>query len=312
MEIRQLRYFLAIAELGSITRASEQLNVAQPALSLHVKNMEENLGTQLLIRSKSGVTPTEAGKLLMNRARTILDDLARTEDDLRTIDSDPMGVVRIGLPGTISTIVTLPLIKAARARYPRIRLSIAEAMSGFIADWLAEGRIDLAVLYEGSRSENMTSTHLLQEELVVLWPPGTECLGEMSLAGLRDVPMVLPSGTHGLRVLIDQNLGDLGIQPNISFEIDSYSNIKSLVAAGYGASILPTNAVRDEASDGTVEISRIAAPGLWRNVYLVHPSGRPVTRAKEAIHALAAEAIRELSATGIWAGARATIEPPGS
>ncbi|WP_370303195.1 LysR family transcriptional regulator [Pseudooceanicola sp.] len=304
MDIRHLRYFLAIAELGSITRAAAQLNVAQPALSLHVKNMEAELGTQLLLRSKSGVTPTEAGHLLMQRARAILDDLARTQDDIRTLESDPMGVVCIGLPSTISTILALPLIEAARKAYPRIRLNVAEAMSGFIADWLAEGRVDLAVLYESSGAANIASDHLLQEELVVLWPPGTACLAEMSLAGLRDVPLVLPSRPHGLRGLIDGALEPLGIVPRIAQEIDSYTNIKRLVTAGYGASILPRHAVLAEARDGAVEISRIAAPGFWRSAYLVYPSGRPVTRAREAVLALTEEVIDSLLQTGAWAGAR--------
>ncbi len=90
MDIRQLRYFVAIVEHGSITRASEMLNVAQPALSLHLKNMEEHLGTRLLIRSRTGVMPTEAGTLLAQRAQTILDDLARTEDDRRSCRSVPI------------------------------------------------------------------------------------------------------------------------------------------------------------------------------------------------------------------------------
>lgn len=305
MDIRQLRYFLAIAEQGSITRAAEHLNVAQPALSLHVRNMEEDLGAQLLIRSKSGVTPTEAGLLLMQRARTILDDLARAEDDIRTLDADPMGHVRIGLPGTISKIVALPLIMAARARYPRIRLNIAEAMSGFIAEWMAEGRIDLAVLYEPARADGVVSELLLEEELVVLWPEETDYLPEMSLAGLRDVPMVLPSDAHGLRAQIDTALGALGFRPRIAVEIDSYANIKRLVAAGYGASILPTHAVMQEAGEGRLRVSRIADPGLWRGAHLVYPAGRPATRAKQAIRELTEEVVRGLLKNGDWAGARA-------
>ncbi|WP_417210326.1 LysR family transcriptional regulator [Antarctobacter sp.] len=306
MDFRQLRYFLAIAEAGSITRAAEHVGVAQPALSLHIKTMEEELGTQLLIRSKSGVAPTEAGQLLMQRARAILDDLARTEDDIRTLDSDPMGEVRIGLPGTISNIVAMPLIKAVHTRYPRIRLNIAEAMSGFIAGWLEEGVVDLAVLYEPSRSQGIASTLLLEEELVVLWPGETDCLAEMGLSGLRDLPMVLPSRAHGLRLLVDRACATLGFSPNVALEIDSYANIKRLVAEGFGASILPTHAVLPETHAGTLAISHIAPPGLWRGAWLVHPSGRPATRAKEAVLSLTTEIVRSLIADGTWAAVRST------
>lgn len=306
MDIRQLRYYLAIAEAGSITRAADLIGVAQPALSQHVKTMEEMLGTPLLIRSKSGVTPTEAGQLLMQRARAILDDLARTEDDIRTLDADPMGEVRIGLPGTISNIIAIPLIKAVRARYPRIRLNIAEAMSGFIAGWLEEGMVDLAVLYEPSRSREIASTLLLEEELVVLWSGKTDCLTEMSLTGLRDVPMILPSGAHGLRVLVDRACAAHGFMANVSLEVDSYANIKRLVAEGFGASILPTHAILPELYAGTLAISHISPPGLWRGAWLVHPAGRPATRAKEAVLAMTAEVVKSLLEDGSWAAVRSS------
>lgn len=304
MDIRQLRYFLAIVEHGSFTRAARGLNVAQPALSLHVRNMEDALGTRLLERSRSGVTPTEAGALLARRASALLDDLARTQDDIRTLDADPAGVVRIGLSGTISGIVALPLIQAARTQYPRIKLTIAEAMSGFLADWLSDGRVDIAVLYEASRERGVVSEPLVEEELVVLWPGDTHCPEEMGLAGLRDVPMVVPSGAHGLRAHIDAALGDVGIAPNVAIEIDSYINIKRLVMAGFGASILPRHAVLDEVQAGTLAVSRIEDPGLWRAAHLIYPSGRPVTRAQDAIRKLLREVVQGLLDSGEWAAAR--------
>ena len=304
MDIRQLRYFLEIVAQGSLTRAAESLHVAQPALSLHLKNMEEQLGTRLLTRSRSGVTPTEAGKLLLQRARAILEDLARTEDDIRNLETDPSGIVRIGLPGTISAMVSLPLILAARERFPRITLNITEAMSGFVGDWLSEGKIDLAVLYSRSKDARIRSELLLEEELVVLWPADAERPQEMNMAALDNVPMVLPSGAHGLRVLIDRTFQALGFAPEIAMEIDSFNNIKRLVAAGFGPSILPLYAVTEEVAAGSLRVSRIAAPGLWRGAHLMSPGGRPVTRALEAVHALLREVILDLRDKGAWAASR--------
>ena len=304
MDIRQLRYFLEIVAQGSLTRAAESLHVAQPALSLHLKNMEEQLGTRLLTRSRSGVTPTEAGDLLLQRARAILEDLARTEDDIRNLETDPSGIVRIGLPGTISAMVSLPLILAARERFPRITLNITEAMSGFVGDWLSEGKIDLAVLYSRSKDARIRSELLLEEELVVLWPADAERPQEMNMAALDNVPMVLPSGAHGLRVLIDRTFQALGFAPEIAMEIDSFNNIKRLVAAGFGPSILPLYAVTEEVAAGSLRVSRIAAPGLWRGAHLMSPGGRPVTRALEAVHALLREVILDLRDKGAWAASR--------
>ncbi|XHC12753.1 LysR substrate-binding domain-containing protein [Labrenzia sp. ac12] len=304
MDIRQLRYFLEIVAQGSLTRAAESLHVAQPALSLHLKNMEEQLGTRLLTRSRSGVTPTEAGELLLQRARAILEDLARTEDDIRNLETDPSGIVRIGLPGTISAMVSLPLILAARERFPRITLNITEAMSGFVGDWLSEGKIDLAVLYSRSKDARIRSELLLEEELVVLWPADAERPQEMNMAALDNVPMVLPSGAHGLRVLIDRTFQALGFAPEIAMEINSFNNIKRLVAAGFGPSILPLYAVTEEVAAGSLRVSRIAAPGLWRGAHLMSPGGRPVTRALEAVHALLREVILDLRDKGAWAASR--------
>lgn len=304
MDLRQLRYFLAIVQAGSITRAAHVLGVAQPALSLHLRHLEEDLGSRLLIRSHAGVTPTEAGALLARRAGAVIDDLARIRDEVRSLEGDPAGVVRIGLPGTISGLIALPLIESSRARFPRIHLNIAEAMSGFIADWLAEGRVDLAVLYDAPQADGMVSELLLEEELVVLWRPKADCLPEMSLSALRGVPLVLPSAAHGLRRLIDRAMADLGIVPTIAVEIDSYANIKRLVAAGYGASILPLHAVLDEARQGRLVVSRIAAPGLWRGAHLVWSSGRPVLRAQAVIRdLLRCEILAQLDG-GNWAAAR--------
>lgn len=304
MDIRQLRYFLEIAEQGSLTKAAERLHVAQPALSLHVKNMEEQLGTELLIRGRAGVRPTEAGDLLVERARRILDDLARTEDDIRNLDGDPAGIVRLGFPGTISAMVSLPLILAARQSYPRITLNITEAMSGFIGEWLSEGKIDLAVLYSRSRDPQILSDLLLEEELVVVWPGGSSPPETLDLAELADEPMVLPSGAHGLRVLIDQTCQGLGFAPSIAMEIDSFNNIKRLVAAGFGPSILPLYAVAEEVASGVLRVSHIASPGLWRGAYLMSRGGRPVPRAQAAVRDLLKEVIIGLRDKGAWAAAR--------
>ena len=246
----------------------------------------------------------------MRRARAILNDLARTEDDIRNLETDPTGTVRLGIPGTLSSIVSLPLITAARKLYPRITLNIAEAMSGFIADWLSEGRVDIALLYDRSRETGIVSEFLLEEELVILWPGKgeEEWSEELDLGDLESVPLVLPSTSHGLRQLVDRKLQAIGTEPSIAIEIDSFANIKRLVAAGFGASILPLYALKSEVASGELRFSRISDPGLWRDAYLLYPSGRPVTRAQEAIRNLLREVIADLLESGTWVAARPRVE----
>jgi LysR family nitrogen assimilation transcriptional regulator len=304
LDTRQLRYFLTIAEQGSITRAAQVLNVAQPALSLHLKTLEERLGTPLMLRSRSGVTPTEAGALLMERARRILDELARTEDDIRTLNRAPEGVVRLGLPGTISALISLPLIHAVRARYPGVTVNIAEAMSGFVARWMEEDRVDMAVLYGAMEGAGFHSDVLLEEELVMLWPGGTARPDSVPLSVIRDEPMVLTSRGHGLRELIERSAAAQGFGPRVAMEIDSYAAIKSLVAEGIGATILPAHAARDDVARGTIHSSQIQPPGLWREAHLIQPTHRPVTRAQAAVAEVLQEVVEDLMARGEWSGAR--------
>ncbi len=304
VDLRQLRYFLAIVEEGSFTRAAQRVNVAQPALSLHVRNMEEALGTPLLLRAPQGVTATEAGELLARRARTLLMDLERTEEDLRSLGREPTGTVRLGLPGTISGILSVPLIARCRARYPKIKIVIAEAMSGFVREWLLDGGVDLAVLYAELREAGVRSEPLLDEELVMLAPPAQAGAGPTPLDHLAGIPLILPSGAHGLRTMLEEKLRVKGISVAPDIEVDSYSNIKRLVEQGYGCSVLPFHAVAQEASAGRLSVSPFDAPGLWRRTYLAHTTARPLTRAASAVSEILTTVSAELIADGTWAGAQ--------
>lgn len=305
MDLKHLRYFLEIIDEGSFSRAARNVHVAQPALSFHVKNMEAELGTPLLLRSPSGVTPTEAGTLLASRARAILTQVAQTHEDIRSLGKSPSGAVRLGLPGTISAIVAMPLIAALRAQYPDITINIAEAMSGFVGDWLRDGQIDLAVLYNEINDRTLHAEPLVEEELVMFGPAGATVSDAVSLDDLSGLPMVLPSAQHGLRAMLDRALKQRQIVLNPAIEIDSYSNIKSLVTAGYGFSVLPFHAVAHEVDAGTLVVRHFHPPRLWRRAHLVNVANRPMTRATEVVRDILRDTVTELLDTGGWKGARA-------
>ncbi|MGI6246251.1 MAG: LysR substrate-binding domain-containing protein [Pseudochelatococcus sp.] len=322
MDIRQLRYFVAIAEQGSFSRAASLLRIAQPALSMHVRNMETDLGTSLLFRSPRGVVPTEAGEILLRNARIILDQLATTEEEIRVHDNNPRGEVCLGLPGTISQILTVPLITAARARYPNIKLRIAEAMSGFVLGWLREARIDLGVLYRDAADSGIATVPVLEEELVFFGPatprPGMEISMEISVEGealdyglIAALPLILPGEAHGLRELLERQALMAGFELNTAIDVDSYSNIKELVASGFGYSILPLNAIAREVAAGDLRSWTISRPALQRSVRLAHALERPMTNAVAAIEALTREVLRDLARTGRWVGATILPEEPG-
>ena len=311
MDIRQLRYFVAIIEQGSFSKAAATLNVAQPALSLHVRNMEADLGTPLLFRSPQGVIATEAGEILLRNARTILDQFAVAQEEIRGHEAEPSGEVRLGLPGTISQILSVPLIIVARERYPKIRLRIAEAMSGFITEWIRERRVDIAVLYIPVEDRVLTSHPVLTEELCLLGPATpmedvtTPAFGAVTLRDVARLPLILPSSSHGLRELLERAAAETGHVVNTIIDVDSYGNIKELVERGIGYSILPFNAISRETREGRLRSWRISKPELKRAVHLVRPADRPMTNAVAAIEALCRETLLKLAETGQWSGAKA-------
>ncbi len=316
MDIRQLRYFIAIAEQGSLSRAAGQLNVAQPALSLHVRNMEDDLGVRLLHRSPKGVAPTEAGMILLHNARIILGQLAATEEEIRGHEKDPSGEVRLGLPGTVSEVLSVPLITATHLRYPKIKLRIAEAMSGFVLEWMRDSRIDLAILYRDVTDHGIGTVRLLEEELVFfgpadgaedydLPPPGTE----IGFAQAARLPLLLPGPSHGLRELLARHALALDVELNTMIDIDSYGNIKKLVKNGFGYSILPVNAIVGETQAGELHSWPIS-PSIRRSVHLAYSIGRPMTNAASAIQGVIRDVLLDLAKTGAWAGVEAVVPAP--
>lgn len=311
MDLRQLRYFVAIVEQGSFSKAAAMMNVAQPALSLHVRNMEADLGTALLFRRPQGVTTTEAGDILLRNARIIIDQFAIVQEEIRGHEAEPAGEVRLGLPGTISQILSVPLIIAARERYPKIKLRIAEAMSGFITEWIRESRVEIAILYIPVEDRVLTSYPVLTEELCLLGPVAPienismPVSGQIALKQVASLPLILPSPSHGLRELLEREASAHDLDLNIIIDVDSYGNIKELVEKGLGYSILPFNSIAREVHGGRLLSWRINKPELKRDVHLVHSADRPMTNAVSAIEALCRDTLLELAATGKWSGAKA-------
>ncbi len=263
--------------------------------------MEERLDTTLLVRKADGVEPTEAGEILRSRARSILNELERTEDEIRNLDKSPGGAVRLGLSATISEILTLPLIDALMEKYPRITLNIADAMSGFVTEWLEEGRVDLAVLYNTSAGGQTNADVLVEEELVLIQPPDRPIAKDVSLRCLCEAPVILPSKGHGLRDLVESAARSRKIEVNVAMEIDSYRNIKNLVAKGFGNSVLPLHAVTKELSEGSLTYANFARSELRRGAILKR-SGTP-SRAQQAVEETIQEVVADLVQSGNWAGA---------
>ena len=168
MDLKQLEYFVRVAELGSFTRAAIALDVAQPALSRQVRLLEVELRQSLLIRNGRGATPTEAGKLLLAHGRGILHQVERAREELGRVRGSLAGRVAIGLPPTLARVLTVPLTRAFRQQLPDAQLSISEGLSVVMQEWLLSGRLDIAVLYNAQPAAGIDIAPLLTEELALV------------------------------------------------------------------------------------------------------------------------------------------------
>jgi LysR family nitrogen assimilation transcriptional regulator len=316
MEFRQLRYFVTIVEQGSLSKASLVLNIAQPALSTHVRNMEIELGTTLLFRGAQGVRPTAAGETLLGHARVIMGQIETARREIADTEAEPSGEVRLGLPGTIGQIVSVPLILAVQQHYPKVKLCIAEAMSGFVLEWVQHGRVDLAMLYLGVDDRKLQSSPILIEELRLFCLSsydGERPLGTVaSYEEISRLPLVLPSASHGLRQLLDADAAAHGVPLRTIIEVDAYNSIRELVETGVGFAILPSIAITGKINEGKFASWRIGTPPLSRTVHLIRPNERFLGSAVAAVERLCRTTLVDLVHTGRWASSRLADESPYS
>ncbi|MEQ9243825.1 LysR family transcriptional regulator [Roseovarius indicus] len=305
MDSRQLRYFRQIVAHGSMSSAARSLGVAQPSLSQLVRSLETTLGTELLVRSARGISPTEAGERLESyavRIERLLDD-ART--DVANIGSSPAGRVAFGMPPSICMALSIPMAETLRLEQPEIQFCVTEAMSGHLREWVMNGEIDMAILYDNTGLGDCTSAFLLTEELWFYsaaddWPFDTPPGEPVDLKDVITTFLVLPSKRHGLRKFIDRVAQAESRKPLVTLEMDSLPQIKSLVARGSGYTIISPAAVIDLVEDGKLLGSPIRGPRLSRKIYLVRSAVNRITAACRATEECCREVVDDLVTRGIW------------
>jgi len=304
IENKHLRSFLRVLDLGGFSRASRSLNIAQPALSQHVKKLEDRLGVVLLERSAHGVAPTPAGRLFAKRARQILNLVDVTERQFGHGPQSLLGEVRLGLPGSVCPVLAMPMITETASRYPNIKLIISELMSGDLADMLQEGRMDLAVLFNVAETDDYTSESLVLETLHLAGPPGDPLLAGDSIPAVEiaDLPLVATRPPHGLRLLIERWSNETGIALNVTVEADAPSVLVTMAAEGSCYSILSPSAIQREIASGYLGSTKIAGPQIKRTACLCNSKRLPSDPARDAILALARQVARDSVRRGAWQG----------
>ena len=303
MDIKQLKIFSAAAEFGSFSRAAVALSIAQPALSRYVKSLETELGVKLFYRNGRGIILTEAGKMLDRHAKGILESASRATSEIAALQSNPHGSVAIGMPPSVGSVLTVPLVQRYRKDYPQISMRVVEGFSGHVLEWLLTGKIDVAVLYNAPTMSNVLSEPLLKDELFLLGAakdPSKLPPGPVPAKRFAEIPMILPSRPHGLRLLLDQVLGKAGIVPNIVLEVEAMPSTLNLVEQGIGYTVLSYSTVHHLVKAGRIKCFPIVRPQLTRQLLLSTSSQRPMTLATRVLTKMVGLQVRELVRDGLW------------
>jgi LysR family nitrogen assimilation transcriptional regulator len=277
MDLKQLDYFVHVAELGSFTKAASLLAIAQPALSRQVRQLEVELKQTLLYRNGRGVSVTEAGKRLVAHARGILQQVDRARGELEDIKGVPVGRVVVGVPPSVGRMLTVPLVTAFRSRYPGASLSMVEGLSVTIQEWLLTGRVDVGLIYNPIPAPAIEITPFLEEELFLIRPAGKGKAEPraLPLRELPEFPLIIPSRPHAIRMYVETRLANLGLKPTVALEIDGVSSILDLVHEGHGCAVLSLNAVLGHKRRFTA--TPFTRPRLTSHLTLAVSAQRPTT-----------------------------------
>jgi len=303
LNFRQLSYLVALAEHGSISAAASAMNMAQPSLSENIAKLEKTLDVQLAIRGTRGIQMTEAGQLFAKRAAEMLKSLDSMVEEIRQLSGEPRGPVAVGLPPSLSKLLSVPLLETIHSEYPEIRLHVAEAMSGDIIEWVGNDRVDIGCVYESYDSVPFSFDPLLTEELFLVTAPDNwsgeigpdgVAIEPVSAARLQELPMVLTSPTHGARKLQEKFARSAGITLNVTAAVDSLPHIVEMVSRASAYTILSHGAVATEVAKGTLALVRIEEPTIRRTAYVVRKRSRAVTKSCAVVEACIFKIIREM------------------
>jgi len=294
MNLRRLKYFVKIVDIGSLTQAAEILHIAQPALSQQIATLEGEFHQQLLLRTKRGVTPTEAGRVLYRHAQVMLKQFELAQADVRNSGRALSGQVSVGLaPGTAASVMALPLLKMVRARHPDVVLYLNENLGTTLCEQVGNGRMDMAVLYGGrSLVPGLTFEPLLTEELVLVAPADFPCDPQrVALADLRDIELLLPRAHNYLRQYVNEAFASLQMVPRVVAEIESAATLSAAVASGVGATVLPASAARAVAESIQARVRRIDSPTIEVPLALCSSDRLPLSEPAQAVRAIILELV---------------------
>jgi LysR family nitrogen assimilation transcriptional regulator len=283
MDLRQLEYFVKVAEFGSFSRAATAMHVEQPAVSKQVRLLEVELRQTLLTRTGRGVIPTPAGRILLDHGRGILHQMARVREELGRVQGALSGRVAVGMSPSIARVLAAPLILDVRQRLPEVVVAVSEGMTQSMQEAVANGSLDAAFLYNHMPSADLVSTLIVEEDLFLVQKAEGGASREAGSGELARLPLVMPTRPNTLRLLVETEMASRGIKPIVAFEVDGVPTILDLVADGAGSTLLSRRAVQTSPHANRFVMRRIEGPPVRSRLCLVVSSHRPPTLTQQAV-----------------------------
>jgi len=307
MELRHLQYFLAIAEVGSLSKASTVLGIAQPALSRAVRLLETDIAAQLFYRHGRGIRLTEEGAQFQATIGPLIRDLLQAKDELHETARVVSGSVSLGMPPSMSAAIGSRLVQVFLERYPQVRLQIVEAFSGHVNEWLVSGRIDMAIINGARRSPSIRMDPLATVDLFHMAHRSMVDRSEQKketipFDRLLETPLILPGRHHGLRRQLDSVAQQRGRELSVLVEIDALEAMKNLVRQGVAPTVLPHGAILKEVDDPDLVVRRLTAPEVTMQFMIAYSLQRPATLAMRELARFLRAEVQQALASGRMMG----------
>lgn len=310
MDIRQLKYFVQIVESGSLSKASRQLFIVQPALSQQMSRLEEEVGKPLLVRSVRGVVPTENGESLYQHAKFVLRLLDEAVLVARQEYAHIGGRVALGLAPDTASMLGLPLLRHLKSKYPGILLNIVVGLPIHLEERARQSQLDVAILFSKTAASELTYELLLEEEVFVVIPADSRLVSRrkksMTMAEAAALPLVLSSPQHNLRRRIMQEFERANLKTNIVAEIDSLELIMRYVAEGGGATIQTMAATHAVGSQAWRRLPISDVP-MRRSNYLYAMPIQKLSASASVVRAELKQVVQQLVFNGTWESVRLAL-----
>jgi LysR family transcriptional regulator, nitrogen assimilation regulatory protein len=310
VDTKRLQSFVKIVDTGSLTRAADILNIAQPALSQQLAALETQFKQRLLVRSKQGVTPTDAGRALYRHAQLILRQIDQAQSDVSRSATVLSGNVSVGLaPYSTASTIALALLKAVRAAHPDIVLYINENFGSILSEHIMNGRLDMAVIYGAGPMRGVSFEPLHTEELFLIAPPSVALPAgdaDIAVTAIAEIDLLLPSSIHILRKAVMTAFARAKITPRVIAEIESVATLGDAIAGGVAATILPWSMVTRFKDADRLVVRRVTRPVIEVPISMCISDQLPMSDSALAVHGILLDLVRNIGTGTAWQGIKPT------